>query len=62
VAQEQRRHHNPTFRKLGIFTVERLVNMSHHNYRLEPDVRFSLDSRLVFFTSNIVRTQLRVCR
>lgn len=44
---------DPTFWKPGIFTVERLVNMSHHNYRLEPNVRFSPDSSMVFFTSNM---------
>ena len=43
----------PTFWKPGVFHREKLVNMSHHNYRLEPNVRFSPDSRLIFFTSNI---------
>jgi oligogalacturonide lyase len=37
----------------GVFHAERLVNMSHHNYRLEPNVRFSPDKKLVIFTSNI---------
>ena len=27
--------------------------MAHHNYRLEPNVRFSPDSKLIFFTSNM---------
>ena len=27
--------------------------MSHHNYRLEPNVRFSPDKKIVFFTSNM---------
>jgi oligogalacturonide lyase len=27
--------------------------MSHHNYRLEPNVRFSPDKSLVIFTSNM---------
>ncbi len=27
--------------------------MSHHNYRLEPNVRFSPDKKLVIFTSNM---------
>jgi len=29
------------------------VNMSHHNYREEPNVRFSPDKKLVIFTSNM---------
>lgn len=44
---------DPTFWKPGIFHREKLVNMSHHNYRLEPNVRFSPDSKLIFFTSNL---------
>ncbi len=27
--------------------------MAHHNYRLEPNVRFSPDKKIVFFTSNM---------
>jgi oligogalacturonide lyase len=27
--------------------------MDHHNYRLEPNVRFSPDKKLVIFTSNM---------
>jgi oligogalacturonide lyase len=27
--------------------------MSHHNYREEPNVRFSPDKKLVIFTSNM---------
>ncbi len=27
--------------------------MAHHNYRLEPNVRFSPDKSLVIFTSNM---------
>jgi oligogalacturonide lyase len=37
----------------GVFRAERLVNMSRHNYRLEPNVRFSPDKKLVIFTSNM---------
>jgi oligogalacturonide lyase len=44
---------DPSFIKPGILHVERLVNMRHHNYRLEPNVRFSPDSKLVIFTSNM---------
>jgi oligogalacturonide lyase len=43
----------PQFIKPGVFHAERLVNMAHHNYRLEPNVRFSPDSKLVIFTSNM---------
>ncbi len=27
--------------------------MAHHNYKLEPNVRFSPDKKLVIFTSNM---------
>ncbi|HUZ96884.1 MAG TPA: oligogalacturonate lyase family protein [Edaphobacter sp.] len=37
----------------GVFHAEHLVNMSHHNYRLEPNVRFSPDKKMVIFTSNM---------
>jgi len=37
----------------GVFHSEHLVNMSHHDYRLEPNVRFSPDKKLVIFTSNM---------
>jgi len=40
----------------GVFHSEHLVNMSHHNYRLEPNVRFSPDKKLVIFTSNMFGT------
>ena len=43
----------PDFIKPGMFHSEHLVNMQHHNYRLEPNVRFSPDSKLVIFTSNM---------
>jgi oligogalacturonide lyase len=42
-----------TFWTPGVFHREKLVNMAHHNYRLEPNVRFSPDSKLIFFTSNM---------
>ena len=42
-----------TFWRPGVLHREKLVNMAHHNYRLEPNVRFSPDSKLVFFTSNM---------
>jgi oligogalacturonide lyase len=37
----------------GIFHAEHLVNMEHHDYREEPNVRFSPDKSIVFFTSNL---------
>jgi oligogalacturonide lyase len=40
----------------GVFHSEHLVNMSHHNYRMEPNVRFSPDKKLVIFTSNMFGT------
>lgn len=44
---------SPAFIRPGVFHSEHLVNMKHHNYRLEPNVRFSPDSKLVIFTSNM---------
>jgi oligogalacturonide lyase len=43
----------PDFFQPGVFKSERLVNMAHHNYRAEPNVRFSPDKKYVFFTSNM---------
>jgi oligogalacturonide lyase len=43
----------PDFWQPGVFQAEHLVNMSHHNYRQEPNVRFSPDKSLVIFTSNM---------
>ena len=43
----------PDFWQPGVFHSERLVNMAHHNYREEPNVRFSPDKSLVLFTSNM---------
>jgi oligogalacturonide lyase len=37
----------------GVLNSERLVNMSKHNYKLEPNVRFSPDHKMVIFTSNM---------
>lgn len=37
----------------GVFRAERLVDMSKHNYKLEPNVRFSPDESMVIFTSNM---------
>ena len=43
----------PDFIQAGMFRSEHLVNMSKHNYKLEPNVRFSPDKKLVIFTSNM---------
>ncbi|MCU1321132.1 MAG: Oligogalacturonate lyase [Acidobacteriaceae bacterium] len=43
----------PDFWQPGVFHSERLVNMAHHNYRMEPNVRFSPDKKMVIFTSNM---------
>jgi oligogalacturonide lyase len=44
---------SPDFFQPGYFTPEHLVNMAWHNYRLEPNVRFSPDAAMVIFTSNM---------
>ncbi|MDP9037643.1 MAG: oligogalacturonate lyase family protein [Acidobacteriota bacterium] len=43
----------PAFFQPGVFRSEHLVNMKHHNYRAEPNPRFSPDKKYVFFTSNM---------
>jgi oligogalacturonide lyase len=42
-----------SFVQPGVFRSERLVNMSKHNYKLEPNVRFSPDQKSVLFTANM---------
>jgi oligogalacturonide lyase len=37
----------------GVFHTEHLVNMSKHDYRLEPNVRFTPDGKMILFTSNM---------
>jgi oligogalacturonide lyase len=44
---------SPDFFQPGVFHSEHLVNMAQHNYKLEPNVRFSPDKSLVIFTSNM---------
>jgi len=44
---------DPSFWQPGAFKSEHLVNMSHHNYREEPNVRFTPDKNMVIFTSNM---------
>jgi oligogalacturonide lyase len=39
---------------VGVFRAERLVNMSKHDYRLEPNVTFSPDMKWIVFRSNIL--------
>ncbi len=43
----------PSLWQPGVFHSEHLVNMAHHDYHLEPNVRFSPDKKLVIFTSNM---------
>jgi oligogalacturonide lyase len=43
----------PNYWRGGAFKGERLVNMSAHNYHLEPNVRFSPDKKLVVFRTNM---------
>ena len=37
----------------GVLHAEKLVNMSKHNYRLEPNVSFTPDQKWVVFRSNM---------
>ncbi len=43
----------PGFVDAGVFRAEKLVNMSKHNYRLEPNVSFTPDQKWVVFRSNM---------
>ena len=43
----------PNFWQPGVFHSEHLVNMSQHNYKQEPNVRFSPDKSMVIFTGNM---------
>jgi oligogalacturonide lyase len=43
----------PDFIQPGVFHAERLVNMSKHNYHLEPNVSFTPDKKWVIFRSNM---------
>jgi oligogalacturonide lyase len=43
----------PGFVQPGVFHAERLVNMSTHNYRLEPNVSFTPDMQWIVFRSNM---------
>ena len=44
---------DPSLIQPGVFRSERLVNMSKHNYRLEPNVNFTPDEKWVVFRSNM---------
>jgi oligogalacturonide lyase len=37
----------------GVFHAERLVNMKHHDYKLEPNVNFTPDGKWIVFRSNM---------
>jgi oligogalacturonide lyase len=43
-----------TFVRPGVLHAERLVNMSKHQYRLEPNVSFTPDQKWVVFRSNML--------
>jgi oligogalacturonide lyase len=44
---------NPDMIRMGLFHSERLVNMSKHDYRLEPNVSFTPDAKFIVFRSNM---------
>jgi oligogalacturonide lyase len=44
---------DPSFVQPGVLRAERLVNMSKHSYRLEPNVSFTPDQKWVVFRSNM---------
>jgi oligogalacturonide lyase len=46
-------YNNPGLIQPGVLNSEHLVNMANHDYRLEPNERFSPDEKLIFFTSNM---------
>jgi oligogalacturonide lyase len=39
--------------KPGVLRAEKLVNLSKHNYNLEPNVTFSPDMKWIVFRSNM---------
>ncbi|HEY5381264.1 MAG TPA: oligogalacturonate lyase family protein [Acidobacteriaceae bacterium] len=44
---------NSSFVNPGVLHAEKLVNMSKHNYTLEPNVSFTPDGKMVIFRSNM---------
>jgi oligogalacturonide lyase len=45
---------SPGLVRPGRFRSERLVNMSKHNYKLEPNVSFTPDRKMIVFRSNML--------
>jgi oligogalacturonide lyase len=37
----------------GVLHAEKLINMSKHNYTLEPNVSFTPDQKMIIFRSNM---------
>jgi oligogalacturonide lyase len=50
---ENRGTEDKSFVKPGVLRAERLVNMSKHQYKLEPNVSFTPDQKWVVFRSNM---------
>jgi oligogalacturonide lyase len=50
---ENRGVQNPDLVQPGVLEAEKLVNMSKHQYRLEPNVSFTPDQKWVVFRSNM---------
>jgi oligogalacturonide lyase len=44
---------NKDFVNPGVLHSEKLINMSKHNYALEPNVRFTPDQKMIIFRSNM---------
>ncbi len=44
---------SPSYWQPGVLHAEHLVNMAHHNYRLEPNVHFSPNGKMIIFRSNM---------
>lgn len=44
---------SPDFIQPGVFDAERLVNMSKHEYHLEPNVSFTPDQKWIIYRSNM---------
>jgi oligogalacturonide lyase len=51
---ESRGINEPGMVQPGVLRAEKLVNMSKHNYRLEPNVSFTPDAKWVVFRSNML--------
>jgi oligogalacturonide lyase len=44
---------DPSLVKPGVLSAEKLVNISKHQYRLQPNVSFTPDRKCVVFRSNM---------